>query len=106
LTEGRLTLANFSPTKGGSVAFRAKFALEAGGDTAITARGTVAGKLQLTGPLPRPSGSGSLEFAIDSGAITTGRQTIPLGGLTLAAELGYDRKTDALAITALRGASA
>ncbi len=106
VTEGQLTLANFSPTKGGSVTFRAKFALEAGGDTALTARGTVAGKLQLTGPLPRPSGSGSLEFSIDSGAITTGRQTIPLGGLTLAAELGYDRKTDALAITALRGASA
>lgn len=106
LTEGQLSLTNFSPAQGGRLAFRARFALTAGRDPAVTAGGTVSGSFQVTGLIPRPSGSGTLTLAVDSGAVTTGRQTLPLKGLTLAAELGYDGKTDSLAITALRGESA
>jgi hypothetical protein len=106
LTEGQLTLTDFSPAAGGSIAFRAKFALESSGDAAVAAHGTVAGNIRLAGLVPRPSGSGSLTIAVESGSATAGRQAIPLRGLTFSADLEYDRKTETLAIAPLRGTSA
>jgi hypothetical protein len=105
LTGANVTLRNFSSNTGGSVVFRANFALTSAGETTIAASGSIKGNFQLTGVYPRPYGNGTLELAVDSGTIAIAGRTVSLAGLRLATEALYDRRTETVAITALRGES-
>jgi hypothetical protein len=105
LTNGHLTLTNYSSKTGGGVAFRTHFAVTTGGEQAIAASGTLKGSFQLTAAYPRPYGQGTLELAVDSGKYTIDGRTRSLGGLALVASLAYDQPSDTLAITILRGES-
>lgn len=103
LTGINLTIKDFSPKTGGSIAFQARFAFRSGGETAIAASGKVKGSIQLAGVYPKPYGHGTVELAVDSGKYTSGNRTISLSGLTLAVEMVHDRQTETFAITRLRG---
>jgi len=105
LTGINLTIKNFSPKTGGSIAFQANFAFTSGGDTAIAASGKITGNIRLTGVYPRPYGKGTVELSVDSGKYTSGNRTISLSGLTLATDMVYDQRTETFAITTLRGES-
>jgi hypothetical protein len=105
LTNLNLSVKRFSSSAGGTLTFQTNFALTAGGAAAVTANGKIKGSVQLTGVYPKPSGKGTLELAIDSGAYTSGNQTISLGSLTLVTDMVYDQRTETFAITTLRGES-
>ena len=105
LSNANLTIKTFSPKTGGSITFETHFDVAADGERAIAASGTVKGDFLLTGMNPRPYGKGKLELALDSGRYTSKDQTVSLGGLTLAADVVYDQRTDTFSITTLRGAS-
>lgn len=105
LTDVNLTVKDFSPTTGGSIALRARFAATAAGDAAIAARGRIRGDFELTGVHPKPDGKGTVEVVVESAGYTSGSRAVALGSLTLAAELAYDRETETVAVTALRGES-
>ena len=105
LTGANVTLRNFSSKTGGSVVFRTNFALTSAGETTIAASGSITGSYQLTGVYPRPYGNGTIELAVDSGTYASAGRTISLAGLKLATDALYDRQTETLAITALRGES-
>lgn len=105
LTSMNLTIKNFSPKTGGSVAFQANLAFTTGGDTAIAASGKIKGSFQLTGVYPKPYGKGTVELVVDSGKYTGDNRTVSLSGLTFATDVLYDRRTETFAIPTLRGES-
>ncbi len=105
LTGINLTIKDFSSKTGGSIAFRANFAVLSSGDTAIALSGRINGDIHLTGVYPRPYGKGTVELTVDSGKYTSGNRTISLSGLTLTTEMVYDQRTETFAITTLRGES-
>jgi hypothetical protein len=105
LRQADLTITNFSPQTGGRVTFRSHFDLTAAGDAAMAASGTIQGDLKLTGMSPRPAGKGTLQLVLDSGQYTSQQQRVSLGGLTLAADVAYDQRTDTFAVTSLKGSS-
>ncbi len=102
LTNTNLTIKNYTSKTGGSIAFQANFSFTTGGEDAITASGRMKGGFQLTGGFPKPYGKGTVELVVDSGKHTRDNQTVSLSGLTLAAEMAYEQRTETIAIT-LRG---
>lgn len=105
LSNANLSIKNFSPKSGGIIAFQASFTSTSTGETSVAASGRFKGSFQLTGVDPKPYGKGSIELVIDSGSYTSGNRTMSLSGITLAADLAHDLRTETLAITALRGES-
>lgn len=103
LTSVNVTIRDFSPKAGGSIAFQANFAFGLRGDPAISAHGKINGTIRLAAVYPRPYGQGTVELAVDSGKYTSGNRTISLSGLSLATDLAYDRRTETFSITTLRG---
>lgn len=105
LTNANLTIKHLSSRTGGSLAFQTGFAFTTGGETAVSAKGTIKGSIQLTALYPTPYGKGTVELALDSGELTSGSRTVSLGGLALATDMVYDRQTETFAITRLRAAN-
>jgi hypothetical protein len=105
LTGANVTVRQFSPETGGRIALQTDFTLTSAGAMAIAARGRVTARMQFTGVYPRPYGAGTVELSIDSGSYTSGGRTVHLGGLRVATDIVYERRTETFAITALRGES-
>jgi hypothetical protein len=105
LTNTNLTIKNFSSKTGGSITFQAHFASTTAGETKLAASGEIKGSFQLSGVYPRPYGKGTVELVVDSGKYTSNNRTLSLSGITLAAELAHDQRTETFAITTLRGQS-
>ena len=105
LTGMNLTVKDFSSKAGGTIALQTNFAFVTVGETAIATRGRIKASFQLTAVYPKPYGTGTIELAIDSGELRTGDRTVSLGGLTLVTDMVYDRHTETIAITTLRGES-
>ena len=105
LTNANLTVKNYSSTSGGSIAFQANFAWATTGEAAIAASGKFKGSFQLTGVYPKPYGKGTVELVVDSGTYTSDNRAMSLSGITLAADLMHDQRTETFAITRLRGES-
>ena len=105
LTGAHVTIRNFSPQTGGSVALQTSFTVTSAGPAALAARGRITARLELTAVHPKPSGKGTVELTVDSGTYASGGRTVSFGGLRLATDLAYDRQTETVAITALRGES-
>ena len=105
LTGLNLTVKDFASKTGGSIAVQTRFAVTTQGDAAIAARGTLKGDFLLTAAYPRPYGKGRIEIAVDSGTYASAGRSLALAGLMLGLDLTYDRATETLAITRLRGES-
>jgi hypothetical protein len=105
LSDTSLTIKDYSSKAGGSIVFQTNFAFTTAGETAIAASGKIKGNFQLTGVYPKPYGKGTVELVVDSGKYTTDNRTVSLNGLTLAADMVYDRRTETFALTTLRGES-
>jgi hypothetical protein len=102
LTRADLTVRNLSSAAGGSINLTTAFAAGYGD---LTAKGTLTASFQLTGVYPRPTGKGAVRLAVDSGTLAGSPQAVSLNGFTLAADLAYDKASDTLAVTSLRGQS-
>jgi hypothetical protein len=105
LTGTNITIRNFSPETGGSVAMQTNFAVTGGGATALAASGRITASFQFTGVYPRPYGRGTIELVVTSGAYTTDSRVVRLGDLRVTSDMVYERQTDTFAITTLRGES-
>jgi hypothetical protein len=105
LTGLNLTVKDFASKTGGSIAVQTRFAVTTQGDAAIAARGTLKGDFLLTAAYPRPYGTGRIEVVVDSGTYASAGRSLALTGLALGFDLAYDRPTETLALTRLRGES-
>ncbi len=105
LTDFNLSVRDFSPKTGGSIALRANFAATAAEGMAIAVSGRIKGEFELTDIQPRPHGKGTVDLVVDSARYASGNREASLGGLRIAADIAYDRQTETVAIDKLRGES-
>jgi hypothetical protein len=105
LTGLNLTVKDFASKTGGSIAVQTRFAVTTQGDAAIAARGTLKADFLLTAAYPKPYGKGRIEVAVETGSYASAGRSLALAGLMLGLDLTYDRATETVAITRLRGES-
>jgi len=105
LTGVGLTLKDYTPATGGTLAFSGAFAVTTGGAPTASARGRVTANVRLGKATPVPSGRGTVELAVETGTYAIDGRTVSLSGLALTAEAAYDPGSGTLTLAALRGES-